>query len=243
MSKVKKHFTFMLILILVLVFFISPATSFANTSNEIDVCESELITLKGTDSFFNTPNVEVAELSLAEKEVALKGSDYVNKDESEVYTVKQIFGGNTVEAVVVADVAIAKPMAAGTKTLTKDGRVNITGFLGYDILSYQGVDFIRGTRFGGKVNSQQGGLAVTEVKGVYSDSGACITSDGQQTMDFGYRKTAYFSITNRYEMQTSSVSRNLYFDTSMPATFVSTQFSVTYEMLGNSHTIFITVSA
>lgn len=241
----KKYLTIKVALTLLLLSLIFPTVSFADSTGTVG-CEAEnsgeiLSVLVDQHKYTNSPNIKVEELDFNQKTDILEGSNQVKIRDSEVYYVTQRFADNDLETTVIADVSLAA--SGGVVEETKEGRVVITCVLGYERFPYKGIDYVKGTYFGGKVNSQQGGLSVTSVKTTYTDCGAYVTNSGDIGIAGNYTNNKTISVSDRYSLKTFSLSRDKYFNTTMPITNVVAQYSVTYTMGGKSSSIYVNAYA
>ena len=248
MTIKKKYLTIKVVAALLLLVLIFPTVSFADSTDATD-CDTKYIessneilsVLAGQYKYMSSPNIKVEKLNDSEKTDVLEGSDQVKIRDSEVYYLTQSFADNDLETIIIADASLVA--SGGTVEETKEGRVVITCVLRYERFPYKGIDYVRGVYFGGKVNSQQSGLSVTSIKATYTDCGAYVTNSGSTGIAGNYTNNKTISVSDRYSLKTFSLSRDKYFNTTMPATNVVAKYSVTYTMGGKSSSIYVNAYA
>ncbi len=251
-NNMKKVISFSKVLSICLCIILMSATvSFAGTSisdNQTkklsEMTNTELKALINQYYAGNTNDIKVSKLQKAETEAVLESSKPIDIQNTEVYVIQKECGEKNNEKVVIADVAVPiKPLSGGVSSETKEGRVTITCVLGYDRLTRDSISYVKGTYYGGKVETQQIGTAITSIKGTYHESGPYITASGGTGFSSGYTTSTTFSLADNRELQTKSLSRDRYFNTLISTGTVSAKYTATYKVQNSTFEISVNAYA
>lgn len=115
--------------------------------------------------------------------------------------------------------------------------------IGYETITKDTVEYIKGTYFGGRIVSQPNSSVISSIKGTYHEVGPYMTAGGGSGISSDYTTSANFDVSKRMSLQKKNVSRSRYFNSEAPAAAVNAKYSVSGTVYGNKFSFDVIANA
>ena len=124
-------------------------------ANNIDITnkEDELLLLLRENGNINTDNLVIKKMNIKTAEKYITNVDNINMAESDIYYIENK-KGMSVEKSILADMAVATSGNSGENVRNgSSARVVASCVIGYEAITRNTVEYIKGTYFGGRIVS------------------------------------------------------------------------------------------
>lgn len=240
MKKFKKNISVTLCFVMIISSL--TITAFAKNIDKIPMSDEQIVVLAEKYDNIDFTNSTVFKMSPAKKTEILKNINNIDFEKSNVYEVNSLKENGLIEKSIVTDIAL-KSLPSGNKVIEEGSGSHVVAncVIGYSRKTHNTVPYIKGEYFGGRIVSQPNSSAITSLKGVYHEYGACITSNGSPSYVTGKTINATFNIGNHTNWQTKNVNSSYYYNSEAGAA-IQAKYIVSGK-LNNSYNFSFTVYA
>lgn len=197
-------------------------------ANNIDITnkEDELLLLLRENGNINTDDLVIKKMNIKTAEKYITNVDNINMAESDIYYIENK-KGMSVEKSILADMAVATSGNSGENVRNgSSARVVASCVIGYEAITRNTVEYIKGTYFGGRIVSQPNSSVISSLKGIYYETGPYITISGDSGIATEYTTSANFDVGKHTTLQKKNISRTRYFNSEVASAAVKAKYSV-----------------
>lgn len=202
------------------------STDTATAYDNMTLKESNLISILHEKGDIHTDNLVAKRMSMDDAEQFILNTDNIDLSESDIYYVENK-KDSIIERKILADVAVAASGNSGENTKNgSSSRVVASCVIGYETITKNTVEYVKGKYFGGKIVSQPNSSVISSITGTYHEVGPYITASGSSGIASDYTTSASFDVSKHTSLQKKNVSRSRYFNSEVSSAAVNAKYSV-----------------